>query len=370
MTPITRLIATTIAFSLAGAATEARQASLQIQNGRVETRTATSLDREIAAAAASAIDQAVWVAWREPMIDGARNMCSFYSDRDYPNGIRGDVLDGGMNGDWRPPQIAPSTAPAQLEGGTEVVMLARIVDKRIERLHTIGDDCPIDANGRTVFVLAGITPAESLRYLETLLRPDYANMTRGGAQSLITEASAALALHKDAGADTILDQLATADSDATTRQRAMSLLGTNRGAHGFDTLRRLLSTDHATTDRRAIVTAIASTRQPTTGDVLLDLAKNDPDAEVRAKAVYYVPARSGDRAISDVVAIVDKDPNTTVKEQGVAGLGQLPKDGGLTALIQLARTSTNATVRKAAVTQIGRSKDPRAVAFLEEIIAR
>jgi hypothetical protein len=366
---MTRPMLTALLVGLLGATTGAQQPTVQIQNGHLETRTATSLDREVAAAGATATE-AVWVAWREPMIDGARNMCSFYSDRDYPNGIRGDVLDSGINGDWRPPQLAPATGPVQLEGGTSVVMLVRVVDKRVERLHTVGDDCPIDANGRTVYWLNGVSLGESLRFLETLAHPDVANMTRGGASSLVSEATSAIALHRGPEADALLDRMATSEPDSTLRHRAASLLGTNRGAHGFETLRHLLDTDKSTDGRRAIVTGLAQTRTPQTADVLLGLAKADPDPQVRAEAVYYVPARGGDRVVPEVVALIQKETTTNVRQRAINGLGQMPNDGGLAALIQLARTSQDASVRKEAVTQIGRSKDPRAVAFLQEIIGR
>lgn len=364
-----RTFAFALTFGLLSAAVGAQQAQMQIQNGRVETRAATSLDREVAAAGAAG-GEAVWIGWREPMIDGPRNMCSFYSDRDYPNGIRGDVLDSGINGEWHPPQLTPAAGPAQLEGGTSLVVLARIVDKKVERLHTIGDDCPIDANGRTVYWLTGISTTESLRFLEALAHPDYPNLTRGAAQNLVNEATSAIALHRGPEADAMLDRMATSDPDSTLRHRAASLLGSNRGAHGFETLRRLLDTDKTTDGHRAIASALAQTRQPQTADVLLALAKSDPDSQVRSTAVYYVPARGGDRLVKDVVALIQTETVANVRQRAVAGIGQMPSDQGLTTLIQLARTSTDATVRKEAVTQIGHSKDPRAVAYLQEIIGK
>jgi hypothetical protein len=369
---MTRVLTITVtALGLLGATLGARQAQMQIQNGRVEQRTATSLERDVASIASSATEP-VWVGWREPMIDGARNMCSLYVDRDHPNGIRGEILEGNytFSGDSRPPQIAPSTGPAQLEGGTQVVMLARIVDKRVERMHTIGDDCPIDANGRQVYWLNGVSAADSMKYLETVARPDASTMTRGGASSLMSEAMGAIALHRDPGADAILDRIATSDPDSTLRRRAVGLLGSNRGAHGFETLRRLLDTEKSTEGRRAIVSALAQTRQPQTADVLLALAKSDADPQVRSEAVYSVPARGGTRVVNDVVSIASKDVAQEVRRRAVSGLGQMPNDGGLDALIQLAKTSTDTVVRKQAVTEIGRSKDPRAAAYLHEIIGK
>ena len=45
-------------------------------------------------------------------------------------------------------------------------------------------------------------------------------------------------LHRDPSADTVLDQIATADTDSDLRRSAASQLGANRGAHGFETLKR------------------------------------------------------------------------------------------------------------------------------------
>jgi hypothetical protein len=365
---MTRTLTTVLTLGLLGATLGAQQAQVQIQNGKVETKVATSLDREVTAAAGTS--EPVWIAWREPMIDGERNMCSFYSDRDYGYGIRGDVLDGGINGDWHVPQIKPSTGPVQLEGGAGLVILARIVDKRVERLHTLGDDCPIDANGRTVYWLNGVTTTESLRFLETLAHPDYANMTRTGAQNLVNDSMSAIALHRGAEGDAVLDRMATSEPDASLRHTAARLLGTNRGAHGFDTLRRLLATDKTTDGHRAVASALAQTRQPQTADILLTLAKTDPDPQVRSDVIYYLPARGGERMLPEVVALVEKETVNNVRQRGISGIGQLPNDGGLTTLIQLARSSTDPTIRKEAVTQIGHSKDPRATAFLQEIIGK
>ena len=49
-------------------------------------------------------------------------------------------------------------------------MFARVLDGRVERLRTISDDCPVDASGLTVFSLTGVTPADSLRFLDTFTK--------------------------------------------------------------------------------------------------------------------------------------------------------------------------------------------------------
>jgi len=54
----------------------------------------------------------------------------------------------------------------------------------------------------------------------------------------------------------------------------------------------------------------------------------------------------------------------------VFALSQLPKDEGVPKLIELARTNKNAEVRKQAFFWLGQSKDPRAVAFFEEVLLK
>src|SRR5688500_3504343 len=66
----------------------------QIQNGKVEVRKDTAIDRAIAGVPAGGPDQAAWVAWKVPMVDGDRDLCSWYSDRS--GTVRGTYLDQGV----------------------------------------------------------------------------------------------------------------------------------------------------------------------------------------------------------------------------------------------------------------------------------
>lgn len=357
----------TMVLLVGAAAAAAQQPSVSIQDGKVETRAATSIDREIAGVAGS---DPVWIAWREPMIDGKRDSCSRYSDFDHPLSIRGELLDGDWNnGQWHVPEIAPPQGPVALEGGTTLVVFARIVDKRVERLRTLSDDCPVDANGRTVVMLTGITPAESIRFLESQTHPDFATRTRNGAQNLMNDAIAAVALHRDPAADPVLDRLA-ADPNSDVRRQAIASLGSARGAHGFATLRTLLGTERTRDVRAALARAIGQTRQPETADVLLGLLRDDPDPSVRAEAAYYLPQRGGDRVIAEVVRLAGQDRDDSVKRRALSGIALLPPDTSVPALIQIARSNDNVTLRKQAVSELSRSKDPRALAYLEEIIKR
>jgi uncharacterized protein (DUF58 family) len=109
--------------------------------------------------------------------------------------------------------------------------------------------------------------------------------------------------------------------------------------------------------------------EPTrSADVLLAIARRDADAKIRAEAIYWVPQRGGTRVLGDVTAIIENDATDSVKTRAVDGLARLKADDSIPLLIQMARTNKNAAVRKQAVTRLGETKDPRALAFLEELI--
>jgi hypothetical protein len=343
----------------------------QIQNGRVETRPGASIEREVTSLAggASATDP-IWVGWRVPMVDGERNLCCSYYNSDFGSysGIRGCQVDSSPTSSSGMPQIAPPTGPVALEGGTGLVVLLRLVDKKVERLRRLGDDCPLDAGGRTVYWLTNVTPADSLTYIRSLVHPD--GLAVDSARNLSSAAVQAIGLHRDVAADAILDQLATGDGDSTVRRLAASSLGSYRGAHGFEMLRKLIGSETLAENRRQLVSALGQTRQPQTAEVLLALARKDDDSRVRAEAIYWVPLRGGQRVVNEVLAIVENDTNDSVRTRAIDGLAQLSKDEAVPLLIQIARTTKNAAVRKQAVSRLGDSRDPRALAFLEDIIRR
>lgn len=338
-----------------------------VQNGRVETRQTAAIDRELTALAAAAREP-VWAGWRVPIADGQRGGCCLYSDDAVTT--RGCLMEGGSIGRGQaPPTPAASTTPVPLEAGTGLVILARLTDRGLERLRTLGDDCALDAGGRTVYWLQGVTPAESVRFLESVIRRDGAAST-SQQQRLQDAALKAAALHRETTADDLLERLADADTDSRLRRQARSLLGSARGARGFATLRRLLDRDRLPDTRRQLVGAIGQSGEAGVAEILRGVARSDDEPKVRAEAAYWLPQRGGARVFPDVLAIIEHDASDAVRQRAVQGLGRLPPADSAPVLIRLAQNSTSAVVKKEAVRALGRSTDPRAMAYLEELIRK
>src|SRR6185503_6487222 len=350
-----------LAVAAAASSLSAQQAAPQIQNGKIETRRAAAIDREIAAASPTNSSDPAWVAWRAPMVAGDRDMCSWYSDRFTT--MRGMYMDEGSvfvttNGVSEPQRqpIAQPKGPIPLEGGTNLVILARVIGGRVERLRTVGDDCPMDAGGRTVVWLEGVTPAESVRFLASLgdVGPTDRTMYEND-RTVAQSAVRAIGYHQDAAADAALDRIATNHRDANVRRQAASTLTSMRGAHGVATVVRLLSSATNTEDRRSLTSALGQSRDASVVPALRNLL-NDPDADVRSDAVYYFIQRGGVAVVPDALKAATTDKADAVRRRAVSSIGRLPSDAGVPHLLDIASaSSTDAVMRKEAVSQLSQS---------------
>jgi hypothetical protein len=345
----------------------------QIQNGRVESRPGTSIDREIAGASPKSSTEPVWIAWRVPMVSGDRDVCSWYSDR--LGATRGMWLDDSLIVDPGRPRVTPPTGPIPLEAGTGLVVFARAIGGAVERLRTAGDDCPMDAGGRTVIWLSSITPAESIRFLTALAGPSAADRNMYDSErTTATTAVRAIGLHADRAADSTLETIAAKHTDASVRRQAATSLGLYRGAFGVGVLTKMLAATPADTtrnleERRSLIRAIGQSRDAAGVEALRGLTK-EADARSRSDAWYYYVTKGGAATIPEALRAIASDNDESVRKRAVSAISQLPGDAGLPALLQLARATDNLVARKEAVSALSQSKDPRAIALMEEILKR
>ena len=75
--------------------------------------------------------------------------------------------------------------------------------------------------------------------------------------------------------------------------------------------------------------------------------------------------------VPDALKVVATDKSDAVRRRAISAIGRLPADAGVPQLLAIARAqSTDAVSRKEAVNSLSQSKDPRAIAFMEEILKR
>ena len=215
----------------------------QIQNAQMKSQAVTSLARDVAALAAQATTPR-WVAWQVPMIDGQRNMCCYYSDDANPNGIRGCRMEPQTgDGPYKPPQIPDPTGPVRLEAGTQVTIFVRLIEKRIERVRALTDDCPVDAGGLDLHWLTGVSGADSVAWLKARATDEAMDVD---VKSKISNAAVrAIALHRDPSAVATLIEFARSTPltpmATSLRREAMTGLGQSRDPRALQFLQSIIT---------------------------------------------------------------------------------------------------------------------------------
>jgi hypothetical protein len=219
--------------------------SPQIQNAQLQTQAVTSLARDVAAVAAQSTASApIWVAWQVPMVDGERSLCCYYNDDNNSNGVRGCWMEPAAPDERRgAPQFPAPTGAVKLEANTQLTMYVRLVDQRVERLRTLSDECPVDAGGRAVRWLTGVTGADSVAWLRSVALDE--KMDIDVRSRLASSAVRAVALHRDPSAVTTLLELARAQPATplatSVRREAMTGLGQSRDPRALQFLQGIIT---------------------------------------------------------------------------------------------------------------------------------
>ncbi|HEX8209956.1 MAG TPA: HEAT repeat domain-containing protein [Longimicrobium sp.] len=105
--------------------------------------------------------------------------------------------------------------------------------------------------------------------------------------------------------------------------------------------------------------------------VLLRIARRESiPRDTRQSAVFWLSQEASESATRGLQEIVDAAGDQGVRKQAVFALSQRPNNEAVPALIRIARTHRDPELRRTAIFWLGQSKDPRALALFEEILAR
>jgi HEAT repeat protein len=248
-------------------------------------------------------------------------------------------------------------------------VLYRLENRAVQRIRAYSESCELDAGGRTLYWLTDVPTQASI---ELLLRYASRPLVDGeGHDRVMDGAMLAIAAHRDPGADRAMATLMGKDKPERMRRQAAFWAANQRGRAGFELVRgALLDTSNPEAFRKHAVFAVTQSREPEAVDTLMRVAKSDGSPEVRGEAIFWIAQKAGRKAADAITDAIEHDPETKVKERAVFALSQLPRDEGVPKLIDVARANRNPAVRKQAIFWLGQSRDARALAFFEEVLAR
>jgi hypothetical protein len=307
-------------------------------NAKVDTRSAAAgLEREFRTLL-TAQPQPAWIGYTVPAAGGSHLGCELVSP-----------------GGWYAPGVI------HLEPPDHAVILFRVEANAVSRIRTLSPECEIDAGGDPVHWLADVQPAESVALLVTFVPQ---RDVRGDG------AVKAIALHAGPAADAALERFVAPDQPESLRQRTVGWFGSARGRRGFEALKNLVASDPSEPVRERAISTLAVSKEPEAADLLISLARNDRNPRLRAQAVSALGRKSGPKMIAAIREVIEKDPDTQVKRRAVSALHALPDGEGIAPLIEVVKTTQNADVRRQAMSSLGQSRDPRALAFFEDVLKR
>lgn len=144
-------------------------------------------------------------------------------------------------------------------------------------------------------------------------------------------------------------------------------LGDVPAAEASAFLIRIAATSEERAAKDAIFPALMADA-PSPDRELLAIAKDeDRPREVRTTATFWVAQSASDR-VTEGLHELTNDPDKQVRESAVFSLSQRPNDESVPALIRLARTHRDPGIRRNAVFWLGQKRDPRALAYFEEVL--
>ncbi len=253
----------------------------------------------------------------------------------------------------------------------QVDVLFRLDHGEVTKTRVVPVGCTLDAGGLPFEWLTGVKPEESAALLGKLAQNAAALRDSGtGHGRALDENLAALSMHATPKATEELASLASAENSAYLREKAAFWLGAQRGHDGLLALRQLMRSEQDGKLREKLTFDLSINADPGATDDLIQLAKSNTDSRVRAQALFWLAQKAGKKAIGTLNASIENDPNLEVKKKAVFALSQLPREESVPQLVHIADTNANFAVRKEAIFWLGQTNDPRALAYIEQVLKR
>jgi len=340
------------AFAAASPAQQPKVSDTQFTSEPAGQNLAATVDR-----ASHSKDQ-LWLGYEVPALPGTRlSTCSDWSDS--------NQSDDGCCGEYRLEDERGMRSSSNAQAAQSLYVLLRFDKGDVIKIRSVPAGCHLNAGGVNFDWITGVAPQESIAYLAGLVNQSTER------SHTVDGALLAISYHAAPEATRSLEQMASSSLPEHTREQAAFWLGVQRGHDGFVSLKSLenKSSDDARF-REKLTFDFSQNSDPGAEDELLHMAKFDSDAKVRGQALFWIAQKAGKRATAALTDAIQNDPETDVKKKAVFALSQLPKDESIPQLIHVADTNSNLAVRKEAFFWLGQSQDPRALAYLEQVLKR
>ena len=216
----------------------------------------------------------------------------------------------------------------------------------------------------------------------------------------IVEASLyALSKHTGDRAIAVLGDIAVSGKTINQRKLAISSISTRPGEPAVDALFKIYDADQTLEIRKAVIFGFGNRKSERAATKLFEIARSSDNVELRKSAINAISRRGGDKAVDFLLSLYDSEKNEEVRDQivgslGMGGIAYVSGNGNIgyavsgqnvvavpgsssrvndprvvQKFIDIARDK-NAPMerRKRAIGWLSRSKDPKVLEFLQELL--
>jgi HEAT repeat protein len=252
-----------------------------------------------------------------------------------------------------------------------VYVLLRLDHGEVTKIRMARPGCHLDAGGVPFEWLTGVQAEDSAAFLGKLAASAAALRDTGDQRGRVVEGSlVALSMHATPKATEVLGSLAGPGNNTYLREKAAFWLGAQRGHDGLLVLRQLTRSEQDEKLRKKLAFDFSINSDAGAIDDLIQMAKSDADSGVRSQALFWLAQKAGKKAVGALNGAIENDPDFEVKKKAVFALSQLPKEESVPQLVHVADTNSDFAIRKQAIFWLGQSNDPRAIAYIEEVLKR
>ena len=174
---------------------------------------------------------------------------------------------------------------------------------------------------------------------------------------------------------------------------AISSISTRPGEPAVDALFKIYDADQSVEIRRAVISGFANRKSERAGTKLFEIARSSDNVDLRKAAIGAISRRGGEKAIEFLLNLYDTEKNEDLKDQivnslasgsvfvttsgyvgyvgqnAVGGTSRLNDQRVIDKFIQIARDQQAPMERrKRVIGWLSRSKDPKVLAFLQELL--
>lgn len=249
-------------------------------NAQLETRAASGRLAAIVKELSTAGAKPTWLAYAAPGRNKGHMCC--YELRGSRVSCPGCVLEG----DHHFTSTVARGASVPLESRGDIRVLYRIANGRVSDVRVYSADCPLDADGRPVLWLEGVTSTESLAQLRSLV------------PSLDDDALSAIAQHADPAADGLLVEFARDGKSGELRSQALLWLAQVASGKAVGAIDRAIAEDPETQVKEQAVFALSEMPDGEGVPHLIDLARRHKNPAVREKAFFWLGESEDPRALA------------------------------------------------------------------------